>query len=275
MQPRNTGLGYEVAVRQATAVHRFPLTGQEIRSILLYGNPWFHGKEIADALKYANPRKAVRDHVPAGHRKGNESFPLSDLGFHPQTVLIDEAGMYRLIMRANTPAAEAFQEWVTAEVLPAIRKTGSYSAQAAPALGTPALDSPADVLALAEAFVATAKRLVLVETRVAELEPGAEAWEALGEGGGNHSLREAAAILSQDPCIRLGQNQLMRYIRDEEMVDSKGRPYARYSKYLVQRPMTYTHPHSGESVLTAQLRVTPAGIAYIRRRLGGIGQEVR
>ena len=72
-------------------------------------------------------------------------------------------------------------------------------------------------------------------------------------------------ILNQPKPVAVG---------DEEMVDPKGRPYARYSKYLVQRPMTYAHPHSGESVLTAQLRVTPAGIAYIRRRLGGIGREM-
>lgn len=267
MKPRNPRPGYEVAVRQEPAVHRFPPTGQSIRSITINGDPWFRGRDVAEILSYANTRKAVKDHVPAGHRKGNESFPLSDLGFHPQTILIDEAGMYRLIMRSNTTVAEQFQEWVTAEVLPSIRRTGSYGHSAPDISAITKRD-------LAQMIIAESDRADAAEARASELVPAAEAWEALGEGGGNHSLREAAAILSQDPCIRLGQNQLMRHIRDEEMVDSKGRPYSRYSKYLVQRPVTYQHPVTGEPKLTTQLRVTPAGIAYIRRRLGGIGQEV-
>jgi anti-repressor protein len=78
-------------VRQEAAVHCFPVTGQEIRTVLVDGEPWFVGRDVADIFGYTNTRKAVRDHVPAGHSNGNESFPLSDLGFHPQTVLIDEA----------------------------------------------------------------------------------------------------------------------------------------------------------------------------------------
>jgi anti-repressor protein len=262
-----------VALRQAPETYRFPLTGQDIRSILVDGNPWFVGRDIAEALEYTNPRKAVRDHVPAGHRKGNESFPMADLGFHPQTILIDEAGMYRLIMRANTAQAEQFQEWVTAEVLPSIRRTGAY--EGAPVQGTvPALAglTPRD---LARMILAEADRADAAEQRAAELAPRAEAWEALGEGGGSHSLRETGFILSQDPAIRrIGQNNVMRLIRDRGMVDDRGRPYARHTSHLVLKPVVYDHPRTGEPVLTTQLRVTPLGVAYLRRRLGGIGREV-
>lgn len=103
----------------------FPLTGQPVRTITVNGDPWFIGKDAATILEYANTRKVIRDHVPAGHKGGNESFPLSDLGLDPQTVLIDEAGLYRLIMRSNTTLADQFQEWVTAEVLPAITGGGA------------------------------------------------------------------------------------------------------------------------------------------------------
>ncbi|MFI6883428.1 phage antirepressor [Streptosporangium canum] len=105
----------------------FPQTGQQVRTVLIDSEPWFVGRDVAAILAYANTRKAVRDHVPAGHRGGNETFPLADLGLDPQTVLISEAGLYRLIMRSKTAVAEQFQEWVTSEVLPSIRKTGSYA----------------------------------------------------------------------------------------------------------------------------------------------------
>jgi prophage antirepressor-like protein len=111
---------------------QFPATGQNVRTVNHLGEPWFVGRDIANALGYTNPPKAIRDHVPAAHRGVNESFPLSDLGLDPQTVLISEAGMYRLIMRSNTELADQFQEWVTAEVLPTIRKTGTYTTPTAP-----------------------------------------------------------------------------------------------------------------------------------------------
>lgn len=255
-----------LAVWQGTLTHCFPQTGQSIRSIIVGGDPWFVGRDIADALGYANSRKAVRDHVPAGHRKGNESFPLSDLGLHPQTVLIDEAGMYRLILQANTDRAEQFQEWVTAQVLPEIRRTGSYSGHL-----VPALDSPEAILQLAAAYHEAAKRLVGVQQRVVELEPGAEAWEALADAAGDYSLRDAAHILNRDPAVSTGQNRLMTFIRGEGMVDRKGIPYARYSRYLVERPISYSHPHTGEPVLKSQIRITVDGLAYLRKRLGGGG----
>jgi len=100
---------------------------QEIRAIIYNGDPLVVGKDIASGLGHANPQRAVRDHVPAAHRRVTDSVTPYHLGLDPKTVLITEAGLYRLIMRSNTPEAEAFQEWVTAEVLPTIRKTGSYT----------------------------------------------------------------------------------------------------------------------------------------------------
>lgn len=118
------------AIVQRSESYLFPVTGQPVRTVTIDGEPWFVGRDVAEVLGYANTSKALKDHVPAGHRKGNGAFPLAELGFHPQTVMIDEPGMYRLVLRANTDLAERFQEWVTAEVLPAIRKTGSYAVAA-------------------------------------------------------------------------------------------------------------------------------------------------
>jgi prophage antirepressor-like protein len=110
----------------AVEVFQFPATGQPVRARLDGDVPWIVGRDAAVILGHSNPQKAVRDHVPAAHRRVNESFTPSHQGLDPQTVLISEAGLYRLIMRSNTLMAEQFQEWVTAEVLPAIRRTGRY-----------------------------------------------------------------------------------------------------------------------------------------------------
>lgn len=86
--------------------------------------PWFVGKDVAEVLGYSNPRKALSDHVKGNH-KGVTN--CDTLGGKQQLTIIDEAGLYSLVLRSKLPAAEAFQEWVVAEVIPSIRKTGSYS----------------------------------------------------------------------------------------------------------------------------------------------------
>ena len=90
----------------------------------------FRAKDVAQSLGYADPKKAVRTHVwkknrtTVGEVKGGDLSPL--LGSHPDTVLLYEPGLYQLVCSSRLPIAEAFQDWVFREVLPAIRKTGSY-----------------------------------------------------------------------------------------------------------------------------------------------------
>lgn len=110
-----------------------------IRVIQQNGEPWFVGKDVCEALRYSNSRKALADHVKENHK----GVTFCDTpGGKQQITIIDEAGLYGLVMRAKTEKAEAFQEWVTGEVLPAIRKTGKYEAmaQAVPINDEPATD---------------------------------------------------------------------------------------------------------------------------------------
>ena len=71
----------------------------EVRVVMIDGEPWFVGKDVATALGYTNPQKALRDHVPDKYKKVNDSFTLGQ-GSSP--VLINEAGMYKLVMRSRT-----------------------------------------------------------------------------------------------------------------------------------------------------------------------------
>ena len=90
----------------------------EVRTMVINGEPWFVGKDVAEVLGYLNPQKAIRDHVDG------ERIVLS--GQNRMTIFINESGLYALILSSKLPQAKEFKRWVTSEVLPQIRKTGGY-----------------------------------------------------------------------------------------------------------------------------------------------------
>lgn len=100
----------------------------EIRTLTINNEPWFVGKDIADILSYTNASKALSDHVDDDDKLNNES--LSSLGQRGGW-LINESGLYSLILSSKLPTAKKFKRWVTSEVLPAIRKNGEYKTQTA------------------------------------------------------------------------------------------------------------------------------------------------
>ena len=98
----------------------------EIRTVNINGEPWFVGKDVAVALGYTNPQKAIRDHVLNEDRMVNESFTVNGT----KVILINESGLYALIFGSKLESAQRFKHWVTNEVLPTIRKTGGYQVKA-------------------------------------------------------------------------------------------------------------------------------------------------
>ncbi|MBB4268200.1 BRO-N domain-containing protein [Roseospira visakhapatnamensis] len=116
-----------------TTLESFKFEDMEIRGLETDQGPWFVAKDIATALGYANTRKAIADHCK--YARSAQTYPIEGVtdrdSLDPQTVLIPEADLYRLIFRSKLPAAAAFEDWVTVEVLPAIRKTGRYEAEPA------------------------------------------------------------------------------------------------------------------------------------------------
>ncbi len=109
------------------------------------------------------------------------------------------------------------------------------------------------------------------EARVKELEAPAAAWNVLADASGDYSLRDAAHILNRDPGISTGQHRLMKFIRELEMVDRKGVPYAKHNAHLTERPQTYLHPQTREVMLAKpQIRITVRGLQYLHGKLGGV-----
>ena len=96
----------------------------QVRVITKDGEPWFVGKDIAEVLGYLNTAKAIRDHVDI-EDKLSERIVLS--GQNREVILINESGLYSLILGSKLPTAKKFKKWVTSDVLPSIRKHGMYA----------------------------------------------------------------------------------------------------------------------------------------------------
>ena len=107
----------------------FTFQSQAIRTTVENGELWFNAKDVCDILGYTNSRKAIADHCK---EKGvtNRYTPTSS--GNQEMVYINEPNLYRLIIKSRKPEAEAFEAWVMEEVLPTIRKTGSYESKARP-----------------------------------------------------------------------------------------------------------------------------------------------
>lgn len=96
-----------------------------IRTLNIDNAPWFVGRDVAKSLGYAKPQNAIADHVDDEDKKG--ALIQGTPGGSQNMVIINESGLYSLILSSKLPNAKKFKRWVTSEVLPAIRKTGSYS----------------------------------------------------------------------------------------------------------------------------------------------------
>lgn len=95
----------------------------KIRTVEINNEPYFVGKDVADILGYTNAPKAIRDHVDTEDKTVNESFTVNGT----KGILINESGLYSLILSSKLPTAKKFKRWVTSEVLPSIRKHGMYA----------------------------------------------------------------------------------------------------------------------------------------------------
>lgn len=94
-----------------------------VRTVEISGEVWLVGKDVAQALGYTNPQKAIRDHVDDEDKGVNELFTVN--GTHG--ILINESGLYSLVLSSKLPTARKFRHWVTSEVLPSIRRHGLYA----------------------------------------------------------------------------------------------------------------------------------------------------
>lgn len=239
----------------------FPATGQQVRTLLIDGEPWFVAADVCAALDIAN----VGNALARLDDDEKSSIRLTDgTPGNPNRGIVNEAGLYALILRSDKPEAKAFKRWVTHEVLPAIRRTGSYSL-------ADAYQLPRTLPEALRAYAAEIEAHQRTQEALAEAAPKADAWDALAEAAGDYSLREAAQILSRDPLITTGQNRLAKYLREIGWTDRTGQPYQVHvdAGRLERRTTSYEHPRTGERQATCQVRITVKGLKELRQRMIG------
>jgi anti-repressor protein len=232
--------------------------GQAVRVITdEHGDPQFVLADLCKVLDLGNPSMVAS-------RIDSDALSLAEvidsLGRRQQAHVVSEAGMYEVVIRSDKPEAREFRRWVTTDVLPTIRRTGSYAVP----------QSREQRLALA--VIDAQAMLIEKDERIAVLEPAAHAWDALADSTGDYSMRDAAQILSQDPSIEIGQNRLAKYLHEVAWIDPRGIPYQHHVDVgrLQSKPQTRVSHRTGERLLCdPQVRITVKGIGALHKLLGG------
>jgi anti-repressor protein len=242
----------------------FQYQDREVRTVTVDGEPWFVAADVCAILDIANVGNAL-------NRLDGDDIRQADvidtIGRRQSTKVISEAGLYELVIRSDKPEAKPFRRWVTSEVLPAIRRTGSY--------GVPAQRVEVSPRELALMVIAEADRADAAEAKVAELAPAATSWTTLASGIGDYSVADAAKILSRDPAITLGRDRLFTVLRQlgwcyRQAADGRHRCYQAPIECgrLSEIPTSHYHPRTGELVLDPpQVRVTVKGLEWLHHHL--------
>ena len=239
----------------------------DVRTVIINGEPWFVAKDVATILKYTNPLKAIRDHVFEEDKGVNELFTP---GGKQRITVINESGVYSLILLSKLQSDSAFKHWVTSEILPTIRKTGRYSCD--------------DATFLINKFfpVATEQQRVLLHTAFTQIEtlsaqieedrPKVEFADQVASTDALITIGTMAKVAS-DKGIAMGQNRLFQFLRDMHiLIDSedkrKNLPYQEYLDrgYFKVREKAF-HKRNGTYEPYFQTMVTGKGQLYIIKRL--------
>ena len=238
----------------------FNFDGAPIRVLEISGDPWFVGNDVAEALGYAKPRNAVAQHCKKATNCG--ALNQGPLDLDPQTKIIPEGDVYRLIVRSNLPSAERFEALVMDEILPTIRKTGSYGVQQAATID---LDDPAQLVPLLTSY---AQRTQIAEAKVTEMTPKAEAFDRLDTAEGDLTVRPASKVLNYP------ERKLTRWLELNRWAfrqNGRGPLQAYVDKrnvgYLSHRLRHFDDPKTGEPKVEVTLMITPKGLAKLAKVL--------
>jgi prophage antirepressor-like protein len=225
---------------------------------------------VAVVLELGNPRSSLA--LLDEDEKGVHTMDTP--GGPQEFATVNEPGLYSLILRSRKPQAKAFKRWVTHEVIPAIRKTGSYSVP----LADPLAEIERQTVMTMRAITLAKRERVradIAESLVRELVPSANAWDILATADCDFAAADAAKILSRDPAINLGERTLLGVLialgwAYRQRGDRRPRAYQHAVKAgrLTELPQHSARRPGKRARSTPQVRVTVKGLLELHRRLG-------
>ncbi|MBQ6452564.1 MAG: phage antirepressor, partial [Solobacterium sp.] len=172
-----------------------------VRGLTIQGEPWLVGKDVAITLGYKNPRDALANHVDS-EDKGVAN--CDTLGGTQEMTVINESGLYSLILGSKLPGAKKFKRWVTSEVLPSIRKTGGYIA---------GQESMTDQELMAKALMVAQKTIEERNRQIEMMKPKEIFADAVATSHTSILVGELAKILKGNG-VEIGQNRLFAELRN-------------------------------------------------------------
>lgn len=234
----------------------------KVRTVEIDGKPYLAGKDVAEALGYANPQKAIRDHTDIEDRTVNESFTVNGT----KVILINESGLYSLILSSKLESAKRFKHWVTSEVLPSIHKSGGYIA---------GQEQMTDSELMAKALLVAQKQIEERNAQIERMRPKEIFADAVSASQTTILIGELAKLIRQNG-VDIGQNRLFSWLRENGyLVKRKGTDYNQPTQksanlgILTTKETIIAHSN-GSTEIKKTVKVTGKGQQYfINKFLAG------
>lgn len=228
-----------------------------VRVLLQGDEPWFVAKDVADTLGYQNGSRDVNRHTDEEDRTKTMVF---DGNQNKETILINESGLYSLVLSSKLPNAKQFKRWVTSDVLPSIRKYGSYS-----------MDIPRTLPDALKAYASEIEAHNKTKALLEEQKPKVLFADAVNASHTSILVGDLAKLLRQNG-LDIGQNLLFEKLRQEGyLIKQKGESYnmptqrSMDMKLFEVKESTFTNP-DGSTHITKTSKVTGKGQIYFANR---------
>ena len=222
----------------------------KVRVVEISGEPWLVGKDIAKALGYSNGRDAISKHVDDDD-KGVAK--CDTLGGKQDLQVINESGMYSLVIGSKLPGARKFKRWITSEVLPSIRKHGAYM--------TP--EKIEEVLMNPDVIIRLATELKEERQKVLELKPKADFYDTVASSESLLSMADVAKVLDKG----IGRNRLFKLLRSRGILQGNNVPYQRFVDAGYFKVVENSYMAGDNAIVSTVTYVKQKGVDYIRKLL--------
>lgn len=238
----------------------------EIRTVEIKGKPYFAGSDVASALGYAIPHKAVQTHC-----KGVLKWNIPTKSGNQDALFIPEGDVYRLIMRSKLPAAEKFESWVMDEVIPSIRKNGGYIAGQENLSDDELLDK---ALMVAQNKIAERDRIIAEkQEHIEKMRPKEIFADAVSSSHTSILIGDLAKLICQNG-YQIGQKRLFEWMRNNGYLvkfgASKNMPMQRYIEQgLFEVKESNVQNPDGSVRITKTTKVTGKGQVYFVNKFIG------
>ena len=245
----------------------------EIRALQINNEPWFVGKDLAECLGYSNTRDAIDKHID---KEDKGVAKLDTLGGKQNMTIVNESGLYSLILSSQLPTAKRFKKWVTREVLPSIRKHGAYMT---PEVIEETLTNPDFIIQLATTLKEEQLARQRAEKQIEEQKPKVLFADAVTASHTSILVGELAKLLRQNG-IDTGQNRLFEWLRQNGyLIRRKGTDYNMPTQYSMDlglfevKETSITHSDGHVSVNKTP-KVTGKGQVYFINKFKEKQEEV-